>query len=208
MTIRLPGTFCRFPERNLVRSLSSCHLCHLAPIFRKVLRKNYTRKKIPEMTLNVTQVTRFSCPTPKNQLHQISPKNFPGTFPKNLSGTRNERTVRDFPKMPHRIFREDSCIQSQPHAADPASKPLLALFFRLPLVTVSHSYRKKVDLIPALDDGDRPDIEILAPVTGILRPGNIHPTVRVSGLCKTGPHIDQVVTDRICYVIRRNRDLE
>jgi len=27
--------------------------------------------------------------------------------------------VRDFPKMPHRTFREDSCIQSPPHAADP-----------------------------------------------------------------------------------------
>jgi hypothetical protein len=79
-----------------------------------------------------------------NPLHQIFPKTispeiFPGTFTKNLSDTRDERTVRDFPKMPHRIFREDSCIQSSRHAADPASKPLLALFFRSPLVTVSHS---------------------------------------------------------------------
>jgi len=110
--------------------------------------------------------------------------------------------------MVARIFREDSCIQSPRHAADPESKPLLALFFRLPIGTVSHSYRKKVDLIPALDDGDRPDIEILAPVTGILQPCHIHPAVRVPRLRKPGPDIDQVVTDRICYLIRRNRDFE
>jgi hypothetical protein len=51
----------------------------------------------------------------------ISPEIFSGTLTKNLSGTRDERTVRHFPKMPHRTFREDSCIQSQPHAADPES---------------------------------------------------------------------------------------
>ena len=56
----------------------------------------------------------------------ISPEIFPGIFTKNLSGTRDDKPVRDFPKMPHRIFREDSCIQSQPHAADPASKPVSA----------------------------------------------------------------------------------
>ena len=31
-----------------------------------------------------------------------------------------------FLKMPHRTFREDSCIQFQPHAADPESKPVSA----------------------------------------------------------------------------------
>ena len=55
----VPGTFCQFPERKLVRPLSSCHLCHIVPVFRKVLRENGTRKKIPEIALNVTQVTRF-----------------------------------------------------------------------------------------------------------------------------------------------------
>jgi len=138
----------------------------------------------------------------------IFPEIFPELSPKNFPAHAMNARFAIFLKMPHRIFREDSCIPSQPHAADPESKPLLALFFRLPIVTVSHSYRKKVDLIPARDDGDRPDIEILTPVTGILQPGNIHPAVRVSGLCKTGPDIDQVVTDRICYLIRRNRDFE
>ena len=33
----------------------------------------------------------------------ISPKIFPGTLTKNFSG---KRTVRDFPKMPHRTFRQ------------------------------------------------------------------------------------------------------
>ncbi len=69
-----------------------------------------------------------------NSLHRIFPKTisskiFPGTFPKHLSGTRNERPVRNFPKMPHRTFREDSCIQSPRHAADPEYTSILALSF-------------------------------------------------------------------------------
>jgi hypothetical protein len=30
-----------------------------------------------------------------------------------------EHPVRNFPKIPHRIYREDSCIMSLPHATDP-----------------------------------------------------------------------------------------
>jgi len=52
-------------------------------------------------------------------LHQIFPKTI---SPKNFSGEHDKRTVRDLPKMPHRTFREDSCIQSSPHAADPENR--------------------------------------------------------------------------------------
>jgi hypothetical protein len=50
----------------------------------------------------------------------ISPEIFPGTFPKNLSGTRDEHTVRDFPKMPHRTFRQIPA--SSPHLMLPTLK--------------------------------------------------------------------------------------
>lgn len=35
-----------------------CHLCHINPLFRKVLREKCTEKKIPETILNVTLVSR------------------------------------------------------------------------------------------------------------------------------------------------------
>jgi hypothetical protein len=47
----------------------------------------------------------------------ISSKFFSVTFTKKLSRTRDNHPVRDFPKMPHRTFREDSCIQSPPRSS-------------------------------------------------------------------------------------------
>ena len=47
------------------------------------------------------------------------PKNFPGISTKNLSGTRDERPVRDFFKNAASHLSQDSCIQSPRHAADP-----------------------------------------------------------------------------------------
>jgi hypothetical protein len=50
--------------------------------------------------------------------------------------------------------------------------------------------RKKGMLISALYDGDCPDIEILVPVMGILRPRDIHTPVRAPCPCKPCPEID------------------
>ena len=59
-------------------------------------------------------------------LHQIFPKTippkiFPGIFPKNFSGTHNDRPVRDFPKMPQRIFRQIPA--SHPYLMQPPLEP-------------------------------------------------------------------------------------
>jgi len=51
----------------------------------------------------------------------ISPEIFSGTFPKNLSGTRDDRPVRDFPKMPHRTFCQIPA--SNPHLMQPTLNP-------------------------------------------------------------------------------------
>ncbi len=67
---------------------------------------------------------------------------------------------------------------------------------------------KKGDLIPALHEGDRPDIEILTLLFGILRPGDIHPSVGIPGLCKSGPEIHEIVRDRVRHRIRSFRDLK
>ena len=58
-------------------------------------------------------------------LHQIFPKTippkiFPGTFPKNLSGTHNNRTVRDFQKC--RIASFARIPASNPHLTQPTQK--------------------------------------------------------------------------------------
>jgi len=37
---------------------------------------------------------------------KFPPKTFSETFTKNFSGTRDGCTVRDVPKMPHRIFHQ------------------------------------------------------------------------------------------------------
>jgi len=51
---------------------------------------------------------------------QFPPKIFPGTFTKDLFTKRDERTVRDFPKMPHRTFRRIPV--SSPHLMQPTRK--------------------------------------------------------------------------------------
>ncbi len=53
-----------FTERKLVRQPRPCHLYHLDPISGKVLRKNRTEKKIPEMTLNEPHVPLILFPNP------------------------------------------------------------------------------------------------------------------------------------------------
>ena len=121
---------------------------HVYPIFRKVIRKNRTEKKIPEMTLNVPHVpprsfhhpvaTHSDVQIPKTritntpQLRTISlgftfseipfvkistlvkstspdfsPNNFTGNFPQIFHKKFSDKTpVCDFPKMPHRTFRQ------------------------------------------------------------------------------------------------------
>jgi len=59
---------------------------------------------------------------PKFFPKQFSRKFFPELSQKIFCGKRTKRQVRDFPKMPHRIFRDNSCILTQPHKADPESK--------------------------------------------------------------------------------------
>jgi len=49
------------------------------------------------------------------------PKNFSGTFTINLSGTRDERTVRDSLKMPHRFCRQVPA--SNPNLMQPTLNP-------------------------------------------------------------------------------------
>lgn len=54
----------------------------------------------------------------------------------------------------------------------------------------------------ALHTRDCTDIEIPSRIAGVLWPGRIHAAVRVTGLCKPGPEIHEVVGDRVAHGIR------
>jgi len=53
---------------------------------------------------------------------QFRHKLFPGISQKNFPCTRDNHPVRDFPKMPHRTFRQIPVSKSLPHAADPEKR--------------------------------------------------------------------------------------
>jgi len=56
-------------------------------------------------------------------------------------------------------------------------------------------HTKKCSLITAHHRRSIINIEILVLFPGVLRPGNIHPAIRVPRLCKPGPEIHYVSSD-------------
>ena len=79
-----------------------------------------------------------------NSLHRIFPKTispeiFPGIFTKNFSGTRDDCTVRDFPKMPHRTFRHIPASNFNLIQPTQNPSPYQPYFLRSLIVTVSQS---------------------------------------------------------------------